>query len=254
MNKRSLTKTGLWVSTVGFMFFLGLLFQGAVPFLYAEDFTIKKQSTSSGMMGSGGGATSSTEYYSDDAIRSNSSDGTDTIIRLDTQKIIIIDNNKKTYSEMSFQQLQELADESMGQLDENSEAMAAMKQLMGSGSDSFTVTKEGPGEEIVGYATEKYHMQGPMEIYFWAAPDFSIPSKYYDILQSTLPKNPMMDLGKMYEEYKKINGMILKSEMVIKVMNMEMKITEITTSIQKGPIPASVFQMPEGYRLVPYNQ
>ena len=254
MKKGNFTKTGLWIPAVGFVFFLGLLFQGAVTFLYAEDFTIEKQSTSSGMMGSGGGTTTSTEYYSDNAIRSNSSEGTDTIIRLDTQKVVTIDNIQKTYSEMTFQQLQELVDKSLSQLDENSEAMAAMKKMMGPASDSFTVTNEGPGGEIAGYATEKYHMQGPMDIYLWAAPDFSIPEKYYDVMKSRLPKNPLIDFDKLYNEIKKINGMILKSELVIKVMNMEIKTTEITTSAQKGPIPLSVFQVPEGYRPVPFDQ
>ena len=48
------------------------------------------------MMGQGGGTTTGTEYYSQNAMRMNQSNGNDTIIRFDSEKLITIDNNKKT--------------------------------------------------------------------------------------------------------------------------------------------------------------
>ena len=121
---------------------------------------------------------------------------------------------------------------------------------MGQAAASFTVSKQGPGEAIAGYATEKYLIQGPMEMEIWAAPDLKIPATYYDVMKLQMPANPMFDMGKLYDEMKKISGITLKSVMTMKMMNMEMKTTKVVTSVEKGSIPASVFEVPAGYKLV----
>jgi len=32
-----------------------------------------------------------------------------------------------------------------------------------------------------------------------------------------------------------------------------MKTTQVVTSVEKGPVPASVFEIPAGYKLVPFK-
>jgi hypothetical protein len=236
--------------------FLGVLVIGmflicAGTQVFGQDLTMHFTSNSAGMMGRGGGSTTSTEYFSKNAMRTNSSDGNDTLIRFDTEKIISIDNKKKTYSEMTFKQLQEMLDKAGSALSGmNDQQMAAMKKFMPQAAASFTVTKAGAGENIAGYATEKYLLQGPMDMEIWSAGDLKIPTAYYDAMKIQMPANPMFDMRKMYDEMKKMSGFPLKTVMTMKMMGSEMKTTRVATSIAKGAIPSTVFEVPAGYKLV----
>ena len=216
-----------------------------------QDLTMHSTTTSSGMMGRGGGSTTGTEYFSKNAIKTSSSDGTDSILRLDTQKLISIDNKKQIYSEITFQQLQDLLNKAgnamAGMSDED---RAAMKKMMGQMATSFSVTKVGPGESIAGCATERYLMQGPIEVEILAATDLLLPTAYYDVMKFRMPSMPMFDMGKMYDEMKKISGIPLKTVTIMKMMGSQMTTTRAVTSIDKGAIPTSVFEIPVGYKRV----
>jgi hypothetical protein len=95
----------------------------------------------------------------------NSSSGTDTIIQFDAEKFIAIDNNRKTYTEMTFAQLSEMVNKAAEELGGKSEEMAA----------------------------------------------------------------------------------------AVKMMNMEMNITKVVTSIEKCDVPASVFEIPANYKRLEPN-
>jgi hypothetical protein len=225
--------------------------QNANAQIFSQDLTVHVTTTSSGMAGRGGGTQNSAEYFSKSAMKTSSSEDSDTIVRFDEGKIITIDNKKKTYTEMTFKQLQDMLGNAGAQMGQNREAMEQMRKMMGQqGNAPVAVTKEGPGENIAGYATDKYLITGPMQMEIWAAPGLKIPTAYYDVMKFQAPANPMFDMKALYEEMKKINGMTLKSEMTIKMMNMEMKTTRVVNSIEKGAIPASVFEVPAGYKLV----
>jgi len=228
----------------------GLIIAGAAQG-FGQDLTMRSTNTSSGMMGRGGGTTNSVEYFSHNAIKTTSTDGNDTIIRLDSEKFITIDNKKKTYSEMTFKQMWDMLNQAGAALGKMpAEQMEAMKKMMGSTDTAFSVTKTGTGEQIAGYATDKYLLKGPMEMDIWSAPDLKIPSAYYDAMKFQAAANPMFDMKKMFEEMKKIGGMPLKTVMTIKMMGNAMTTTKTVTSIEKGAIPASVFEVPAGYKLV----
>ena len=217
----------------------------------SQDLTMHSTTTSSGMMGKGGGSVTSTEYFSKNAIKTSSSDGNDSIMRFDTQKLISIDNNKKTYSEMTFQQLQDMLNKAGAAAGEMSdEDMAIMKKMMGQTATSFSITEAGPGENIAGYATKRYLLRGPMEVEILAASELQLPAAYYDVMKFRMPSTPMFDMRKMYDEMKKISGIPLKSVTTFRMMGNEMKTTKVVQSIEKGPIPASVFEVPAGYKRV----
>ncbi len=251
MDRTNQSRTIGSLLALNLLMLIGSVSGSAMAQTEGEGLILHKEVTSSGMMGRGGGMTKSTEYFTHGAIRINNSEGTDTIIQLDGGKIITIDNRKKTYSEMTFQQLQEMMDKANAEMAKNQEQMAAIKKMMGQLGGSFSINKEGQGESIVGYATEKYRIKGPMEIEVWAAPDLKIPTNYYDVMKMRMPQNPMFDFGQMYDELKKINGIVLKSVTTIRMMNKEMKTSEVVTSAEKGPIPASTFEIPADYKNVP---
>ncbi len=234
---------------------LGLILVGPQYLVFGQDITLHQTTTSSGMMGGGARNATETQYYSSKAFKTSSSEGQDNIIEFETGKIINVDHKKKTYTEMTVEQLNEMLaklGEQSGADKEKAEQMRKMMAQMGQQmADSFSVSKEGPGEQVAGYTTEKYVVTGPIAMEIFAAPDLKMPALYYDVMKMRMPRNPMFDMSKLYEEMKKINGVPLKTVSTMKMMNMEMKTTTVTTSVEKGPIPASTFEVPAGYKKEP---
>jgi hypothetical protein len=229
---------------------VGICFLAAfTPVSVAQLSGLLSQGLTMTMTSNAGGRTStSTHYFSGNASKTTSSTGMDSIVRFDQQKIISIDNNKKTYSEMTFQQMQDMMNSAMSSLNADPETMAAMKKMMGGASAPLTVTKQGPGGMIAGYATEKYLVTGPMEMEIWAAPDLKVPAAYYDSMKLKIPANPVFDMRKMYDAFKQINGMMVKNITTMKMMGRSMTTTTEATAIQKGAVPASTFEVPAGYK------
>jgi hypothetical protein len=173
--------------------------------LFEQHLTLHQSTTGSGM---GAEAQKSVIYLSGTSMKTTGADGRDMIVRYDHGKIITVDHKKKTYTEMTMDQLQQKINEAAKSINENKEQMEALRKVMGQSFGPISVTKQGSGETIAGYATEKYLVKGPMEMEIWAAPDLKIPGAYYDIMKLNVPPNPFFDTGKMYEEeMKKINGL-----------------------------------------------
>jgi hypothetical protein len=221
--------------------------------LFSQDITLHEITTTAGGPMGAGREMAATAYFSGNAMKHASETG-DFIILYDRQKIIMVDHKNKTYSEMTLQQMQQMAEKALADSGMNKEQMEAMRQVMGGAGGDVTVTSEGPGEVIAGYATEKHRLRiGPMEVQIWAAPDLTVPAVYYDAFKLSMPKNPMLDLGKMYDEMKKIKGMTMQSVMSMKMMGMTIGSTTLVKSVEKGAIPASVFEVPVGYKPTPFK-
>jgi hypothetical protein len=184
-------------------------------------------------------------YISANSMKTSSSDGADYLTLLEEKAYITVDNNNKTYSISTFQQLQDDARQA--------------SNMEGWTTADVSIVEVGPGEAIAGYATKKYHatmnyriggtieMSNEMEI--WIAPGFGVPPQFYELNMVSLG-NPMM--RKIYEEMKKIDGMILRQvETMKEVRGKEVtKTTIVVTSVEKGPIPESTFKVPPSYKKV----
>lgn len=242
------------VVLVSFAIIGALVVDGLVPSATAQLSGLLSQGLTMTMTTTANGRTSTTtHYFSANATKSVSPEGMDSIIRFDQQKLISVDNKKKTYTEITFQQMQAMIDQlgkGMAGMQNDPEAMAAIKKMMGGSSAPLTVTKAGPGENIAGYATEKYVVSGPMDMEIWAAPDLKVPTAYYDAMKIRVPANPIFDMGKMYDAFKQINGWPVKYTMTMKMMGRSITTTNEVTSVQKGVIPPSTFEVPAGYKLV----
>jgi hypothetical protein len=224
--------------------------QNANAQIFSRDLTMHLTTIGSGMPGLDQGPFTSTEYYRKNSMKISSVVGNDAIIRFDAEKITTINNKSKTYSEMTFKQLQELVSRLGSEMGPKSQ-VEQMRKMMGQVNSTITLTKEGAGESIAGYPTEKYLLTGPVEMEIWAAPSLTvIPGVYYDLMKIQTPLNPMFDMKQIYEEMKKVNGIALKTVMTVRMMNMEMKATKVVNSIDNGAIAASVFDVPAGYQLV----
>ena len=219
--------------------------------LFSDDITLHETTTSSGMPMGGGKESQGTSYFSGNGMK-RSAEKRDTIIRYDQAKIITVDHGKKTYTEMTTEEMQRMVESAAAKANLKKEEMEAMRQMMGQMADQITVTRQGPGETIAGYATEKYLVKmAMMEMQIWTAPALSVPAVYYDAMKLSIVPNPMFDMGKLYDEFKKIKGITVKTEMSMKMMGMNMTTTTVVTSVEKGKIPASVFEVPAGYKAVP---
>jgi Domain of unknown function (DUF4412) len=228
---------------------LALVASAAVP-LAAQDLIITESvKTTSTMMGGANRNGTSMTYFSSKAIKVSGADKRDSIIRFDEQKIVTVDHDKKTYSEMTFKELEERISRVGEEMEKNKEQLEAMKKMMGQVSDSFTVEKIGPGDAIAGYDTEKYLVKGPFEMEVWAAPALKTPTQYYDLMKLRMPRNPLFDAGKMYDEMKKIDGMTLKSVMTVRMMGRETKTVTEAVSVEKTTLPPATFAVPSGYTL-----
>jgi hypothetical protein len=190
----------------------------------------------------GGDETNNTVIYiGPNAIKTSNSDGTDEISHLEESATILVDNNNKSYSILTFQEATAAAN------------AAELRNV--TGGAEVKVIKNGPGESIAGYATEKYscaaakYMKvGTMQIDVWAAPGFGLLSSYYDL--SIMGRPPGEPMSKIYEQMKNMGGIILKQVTIMKVMGKETKTSTVVTSVEKGPIPQSTFERPVGYKLV----
>lgn len=239
-------------SNVLFAALLVLLFGAAA---YAQDLTIHMQTTATGMPG-GGKTMNSDTYISKAAIRNNSPEGMDSIVYPGSGKIVTIDNKKRTYTELTVDQLQEMLNKVTAEMNdpEKKQAMEQMRAMMGGMADSIKVENLGPGETVAGFRTHHYKFtMGPMVMDIMATPDLAYPPMYYDTMKLRMKANPMFDMGKIYEEMKKIKGVPLKTVMNMKMMGMSMTTTSVATSVDRAPIPASVFAIPAGYKAVPFK-
>ncbi len=212
--------------------------------LCAQDLTLKNTTTVNGK------ETPGAQYISPMAARTAAGNDSEVILRMDQKKLYVVNTRQKTYNEMTFDDMQKLAATATAAMEN---MPPEMKKMMGGmmGGD-VTVTPQGAGETIAGYATQKYHvtMGSMMEIDIWAAPALTYPPVYYDGMKAAMPSNPMMDMKKLYEEMKKVKGVPLKQVTTTKMMGRSMTTTMVVTAVDKGPIPAGTFDVPAGFKLV----
>ena len=201
----------------------------------AEEYTLK-------MNGANGPLTL---YVSPKAVRRTEPGfNVDVIYRLADGKIVYIDNQKKTYSEVSLEEARQHGAKAAADM---SPQQKAMMGRMGVGATA-SVTKIGPGETIAGVATEKYVMKNPaMETEILAAPTLSVPEGYYEMARASA--GAFGAAAPPGEALKAIKGMILKRVGTM-AMN-KMTTTEVATAVDTHPIPPATFGPPAGYKKVP---
>ncbi len=218
--------------------------------LHADDegVIIHMRTTQTGMEGSDTGTR--TVYYTPGAVRDESSKGVDSIILFNQEKFIMINHQKKTYTEMTFDEMEKMAKkaEEAANTPEQQKQREALRQMLGE-SGPPSVSELGPGEEIAGYKTKKYLVKIPpmIEMQAWTAPDLPVPNAYYDALKLQRASNPFFDVGAIMDVMKKLDGMQLKSETSVKFMNLSVKISNEAISVEKHMIPDGTFQPPADY-------
>lgn len=222
--------------------------------IFEEGLTLHKKTESSGMMGQGAQSQTSKMYLDGSTIRQVDSDGEEFIIFNQEQKFVTINHNKKTYSEVTFAELNKKIEEVSKQMSEssqeNQQAMEMLKKMMGNQEGELTVERVGPAEEIAGFETVKYLVSvAPLKMEIWAAPELKVPDVYYDSMKIQATPNPIFEMEKMFEAFKQIEGLSLKTVVSMKMMGMQTTTTDEVIKVERGPVPDP--QIPDGYKEVP---
>ena len=236
------------------------LIVGLFSSVLMADVYMKQKSTSSGfqMMGhSQPGEEKITEMWiTKDKIASISPTET-SIMYADENKIVFIDHTKKTWAEMVLNQ--DAISDQMGGKDMDDEDKAAFNQMMQGMSDiKITITPTSETKKIGQWMCKKYIQSvemftGPMTSEIWATESLQLDHDLYNkFMTSMFAKMPGMQksMGKFAEEMKKIKGVAVLTTMKNTIMGNEMTSTTELIEFKNGTAPASVFQIPSGYKKI----
>jgi hypothetical protein len=216
----------------------------AMPVLaQAEDLTLVSTVTA----GKGGPMTT-THYLSATKVRTGNGE-TDTVMDFASGKLVMINNKKKEYSETTLEEIRA----TMAQLEASMAGNPVMEKMMGKVGE-VTVQKGTAPRKIAGYDTEHYILTlgDNFKEEIWAAPALTPPVQYFDARNAMYAAMGPMGkrFQKMGDEMRKIKGFPLATATSIKMMMMKQDSTSEVTEVRKGPIPASAFEVPAGFKKV----
>lgn len=182
------------------------------------------------------------------------------IVRLDKDLIWMVNPEKKTYSEITFDDLQKMAEkgkERMAMMKEKMKDMPdeqrkMMEKMMGAGMDQpIDVKKTDEVKKIAGHECTKLTALrgGEPFLTMWVANDVTgFKSLMADWKESS---ERLSSLGSMFGKgmgdiYKSIDGFPMETS----VSMMGHTMTTTVTSVEKKTTPSSAFEIPEGYTKV----
>lgn len=215
----------------------------AAPVLAAEDLTIVSK------VAVGDKSSISTQYMT--ATKSRTNDGeSDSIIDFPTGKLTFIDHKAKTYWETSFEEMAAY----MERLYRDVKGNPMLENMFG-GSDEVTVERGKGSRKVAGYDCDEYIMTMGRSFEFdvCAAKGLQPPPQYYEGRKfSYASMGPMgRRFGKMFEEMKKVKGYPIALDMDVDMGMAKIQTSSEATEVKKGPIPASTFDLPVGYKKKP---
>lgn len=189
-----------------------------------------------------------THYLSANKVRTGNGD-TETVIDFASGKLVTINNRKGEYSETTMDEIRE----AMEQLEASMAGNPVMEKVMGKAGE-VTVQRGTTPRKIAGYDTEHYILTlgDNFREEVWAAPALTPPAQYFDARNAMYAAMGPMGrrFQKMGDEMRKIKGFPLATATSIKMMMTTQESTSEVSEVRKGPIPASAFEVPAGFKKV----
>ena len=233
----------------------------------ADDLTITSRITRDG-----GEPQTVTSYLASDHVRMVQPDA-EVILDGKTGAMTVLDERKKTYYVVTKKDLDEMSASMEKQMNspEMQQAQEQMKNLppemqkrmeaMMGGAMKTEVVKTGKSRTIAGYRCDEYSVtMGSMSTSLQClTTELKFPASSYDTFRSYTDSlksmmaafGPMAKgMGQMQQEMKKLKGFALASTSTTTVMGRSSTSTSEVTSIKSGPIPASAWEIPAGYKQV----
>jgi len=204
-----------------------------------------------------------THYYSSryQLVR-DEKEKTDALIDYETFVTYAIDHKKKTIQKITLDDLVKSMELASARIQENKDAMGVIGQIFGGNADGPVSVKREGTEVVIGRRCNKWSIAVGSSI----ASNFSVDTTLeYPTSQAALEKGELLKnaamatmamvpgMGKALEKFAKetakIKGIRLKTEMQMKIGPMTTKTSTEAVKIEEGPIPASVFELPKGYKV-----
>ena len=196
-------------------------------------------------------------------IRSDSPKGS-MMILVDEKKIIMVDHEKKTYTEMPMNigditsQAAKEAGKDNEEAEEMGQANQAMMQGMMQGMMKMEITVQPTTEtkKINNWNCKKYNMtmntfMGPMSNEIWATEDLKIDKAMYARMTTAfMSAMPGMQSGSenMMKEVEKIKGVQVFSISKYQMMGQTISSSTELLEFKDGAAPANLFKIPAGYK------
>jgi len=233
----------------------------------AEDLTILARVTRDG-----GPPTTTTSYLGSDRVRIAQPEGQEMIVELKSGQMTLIDGRKKSYFIVTRQDLDRIrakvqeqmnspqmkkAQEQMKNLPP--EMRKKMEDMMGGTAAAIDVRKGSP-RKVAGYNCENWTIsvgqvskteqcltsELPLPVQAWDSyRDFA------ESMQSMMAAGPMAKgMAQMREKFKEMRGFPLAATHTTSVLGRTSKTSSEVTEVKRGPIPASAWDIPAGYKKV----
>jgi hypothetical protein len=190
-----------------------------------------------------------TTWISKNKMRQDDGGATSIIIRMDKNKVFLLNHGDKTYSEMDLPL----------KLEENLTSEA--KQIIQVMKISSSVTETQETQVIKGWKSRKFladisiammGMDMPMTMEIWATKETGINLKtfrrFYAVL---LSMNPFTK--DLVEEFKKIEGYPVLTKISMRVKGVETKSQEEVITVEENRAPRDTYELPSEYTRVAYN-
>ncbi|MFZ5516092.1 MAG: DUF4412 domain-containing protein [Candidatus Zhuqueibacterota bacterium] len=182
------------------------------------------------------------------------------IFRFDKEVMWTVDTKKKTYTEMTFAQMEAMKNSMASSMQEQMKNMSdeqkqMMEKMMGKKFKSMMtgdpadleiqVTKTGKSKTLLGYSCDevllKLNEEPMMEM--WITNKFRMGQEYLDLYK----KMGFMK-GEYTDEVKKIQGIPLASKTTIDAGMGKMEVSTTVTKIVEQSVPNSEFDLPAGLK------
>ena len=193
-------------------------------------------------------AGTSTQYLAAERARMTSDD-TDSIIEYATGRLIQINHKKKEYTETTLAEMAAFMEKTLAEVDK---MPAFAQKMMGGAVGQITVNKGTATRKIAGYDCTQYTLAMGNDLVFdlWVTPALEMPAQLLESQKAQFAAMgpPGRRFVAMYNEMKKIKGVQLATGMNYKVMGKKVDTLSEATEVRRGPIPASAFAIPAGYK------
>jgi Domain of unknown function (DUF4412) len=224
----------------------------------AEDLTVVSNVTTNGKPGG-----TDTSYISGDHIRHSQSQGTDVIIDLKTGTMTNINEKKKNYFVMTKQDMESMQAKMAERMNDpkTKQAMAMMQGLGSSMASSTEVKKTGVTRKVGGYACEEWliSMGGMMTMTECVTNDLKYPVQSWAAMAdfNESMRKTMSGFGwsakagaDYAEKMKSIKGFPVATSSTVNAGVMKMTTTSEVAEVRRDPIPASTWEVPQGFAQV----
>jgi hypothetical protein len=197
-----------------------------------------------------------THMWSAKFMRINNPGGQDTLVDYEKGITYTIDHKKKVIQKMAWDDL-EASIEAMAQ--QMKDMPAFMAKMMPGGEGGEVTVTDGGKEVVIGRTCIKKTIAMGKTVFETSNdPTLKPPVPVVAYARFLKLRNLMGAMGpaaegmkKMGEELAKIQGMALKTRTVLPIVG---EMTTEATEVKEGPIPATAFALPEGYKLEDLGQ